>query len=453
MSFIEQEMVDNSRLQQQITNVESDVNSRGINIMFPPAPLVGAKGDYNPSTGQGTDDTAAIQAIIDYANSKGIRKVFAPGAKYLISGSIIQNGCTIVGNTVSIYNANKVGTAFYAKTNDFTAIKQGSVNANDIEYGISDVFVINAKVAFEINYAINSIFERLFVQNSDIGFKLGDITSVGSMFCEFNNLYTLNTRIGVIIQSKDYFNNNRFNNGFIYGSEKSFHLEVVGGYGAVNNVFNSVEFRSPNGRGIILINTINTAFNHVYFECGGNAIRSIGYSSIIINDCIFGLFKANNANHDTSFVFAEGGLRLKLNGGTIFLTSENDNTTFYDCVNPDTYLNIYVTNNIATLGRAENFKRFKSQTNEIAYKTEKQAITTPTLSLSPNTSGVLNFTFPTPFSKAPDFYSVVMRGSEGMESNIQWVLVTITATGGQISVRNNSSGARYINFRVCAEVT
>lgn len=443
---------EHNKVVEKILASEKAANERGINIMFPPPPLVGAKGDYDPTTGMGTDDTTAIQAIIDYANNNGIRKVFAPGRKYLISNSLILNGCTLIGNTVNIYNTNKVGTVFYTKTNNFIAIKQGSTSVNDIEFNLSDIFVVGAQIGFEINYAINSKFERLFAQDCDTGYKFGDITSVGSMFCEFNNLYTVNTRIGAIIQTKEHFNNNRFNNGFIYGTEKAFHLEVIGGFGAVNNVFNNVEFRSPLGRGIVLKNVKNTIFNNPYFECGGNAIRTLDFCDIYLKEPIFALFRAVNTNSDKSLIFAEGGFRMNVNGGTIFLSSENNNTSLYDAIDSSTLLNITKTAPIKQEGTATNFVEFKGRIKEIGYKQEKQAVTTATLTVEPNTTQTVDFTFPTPFSKSPDYYSVVMRGSSGQESNVQFLLVTITATGGQISVRNNSSGVRSLAFRVSAEL-
>lgn len=340
---------------------ENNVNGKSINVKYPPTPLIGAKGDGV------TDDTTAIQNIIDYANNDS-RRVFVPKGKYLISSPIVLNGCTLEGTKANIFNVESEGSCFVAQSKDFIAIKQGSVGSKDIQFGLSDIYVKNALTGFELNYVINSKFERLYAKDCDTGYKLGDTTSVGSMFCEFNNLYSSGTRIGAIVQSKDYFNNNRFNNGYIYGTEKAFHLEVSGGYGAVNNVFNNVELRSPSGRGIILKSALNTTFNSVYFENGGNAIRALNFCTVNLNESVFGLYKANNTNLDTSFVFAEGGFRLKLDGGVVFLTSENDNKYFYDATNSDTHLNVYVTNNIFLNGTATGFARFKQAVNKVVYE-------------------------------------------------------------------------------------
>src|SRR5690606_40913441 len=126
-----------------------------------------------------------------------------------------------------------------------------------IQFSVNNIKVMNAKVGFEFNYVINSQFNNLYAEDCDTGFKLGSPTAVGSMFCEFNNFWTTRCRIGIMSQSKEYFNNNVFNNGYIQGDEKAMHLEVMGGYGGVNNGFNNVEFKSDLGRGVRLRNKQN----------------------------------------------------------------------------------------------------------------------------------------------------------------------------------------------------
>lgn len=398
-------------------------------------------------------DWAAIQSAIDYANSSGIRKVFIPSGSYLIDKSIVGNGCTIIGDVSNIFSGN-VGTRILAKTDDFIAIKQGSVASKDIQFNIKDIYVEGSQIGFEIVYAINSVFERLYVKNSDIGYKLGDLSAVGSMFCEFNNLYTSGTRIGAIVRSKDYFNNNRFNNGFIYGTEKAFHLEVQGGYGAINNVFNNVEFRSPLGRGIVMRSAVNTTFNNPYFECGASAIYFENFCPTVINDPIFGLFKANNDFGDNSFIYAAGGASLTLDGGIIFLTSENANKLFYDATDPMTHLNINVKRTIRTEGSATGFKLFGRAVNEMAYKKEEQIITTPTVTVPAGGFVDVEFVYPTPFSKTPDVCIPTLRGS-GFQGNTLYhaILSESRADGGSIRIYNGSTSTdRQIYFSIYAKI-
>ena len=161
-----------------------------------------------------------------------------------------MNGCSLVGCAGNIYS--KRGSVLKCDTKTFTAVKQGEMSSDKIMFNIKDILVENADIGFEINYAINSKFERLYASGCNIGFKLGDKSAVGSMFCEFNNLYTDKCKVGIESHSMEYFNNNRFNNGFIQGEDYAMKLQVDGGFGAVGNVFNNVEFRSAAGRGIIL---------------------------------------------------------------------------------------------------------------------------------------------------------------------------------------------------------
>lgn len=315
-----------------------------------------------------TDDTEAIQLAINEANIRN-RKVYVPAGTYLISSSITLNGCTLIGETSNIFN--QAGTVIVCATKTFTAIKQGSVSSADIMFNLSDILVQNALIGYEINYAINSKFERLYADGCDIAYKFGDSSSVGSMFCEFNNLYTKDCRVGIESNSNEYFNNNRFNNGFIQGSDYAMKLAVIGGYGAVGNVFNNVEFKSANGRGIILTSVVNAVFNSCYFECGGNAIRTTNYCTYTLNNCTYGLFKANNTNGDVNVVYSEGGVAFSIDNGVIFLTSEYENKYFYGTANNDTYANITLTKSIYKNGSASGFNFFAASIKEIQYKQEE----------------------------------------------------------------------------------
>ena len=313
-------------------------------------------------------DWASIQSAIDYANNEEIGIVFIPASFYVTNKPITLNGCTVIGVPSNIFSEK--GTVISAETKDFTAVAQGSLSSQDNMFNIKNILVKNADIAFEINYAINSIFEQLYAVDCNTGFKLGDTTSVGSMFCIFNNLYTRRCNIGVYSHSSQYFNNNVFNNGFIQGDEKAFHLEVSGGSGAINNVFNNVEFRSKQGRGLVLRSVENLTLNNPYFECGANAVRMLNYCSFTINEGVYAMFESDNSFNDNSFIFAEGGANLKFNGGLMFLSSENDNTFFYNATNPATHGNIYLMRNLRSYGSAENFIRFQEPINRIGYQME-----------------------------------------------------------------------------------
>ena len=274
-----------------------------------------------------TDDTLAIQNALDYAKDNG-GELFLPEATYLISSTLYLNGVTLRGNVGNVFSSG-MGTIIKCATKDFKAVAQGSTSAKDIQFNMSNIIIEDALVGLELNYVINSKYENIYVKNSDIAYKLGDKSSVGSMFNEFNNLYTSGCRVGIESESNEFFNNNVFNNGFIQGTDYAAKISVTGGYGAVNNTFNNVEFKSPMGRGIILNRAMNTTLNRCYTEVGGHAVVVGIASSVVINDPVFGLYKPDNTNGDKSIIhFEEGASFSTLNGGRIFLTPEYDGASY-----------------------------------------------------------------------------------------------------------------------------
>ena len=316
-----------------------------------------------------SDDTVALQNAIDHANTKS-RMLYIPKGKYLISEPLVLNGCSVYGAKGNVYEKDdEQGVIIVCATKDFTAIKQGSLKRPDIQFTLSDIMVENALIGFEINYVINSVFTNLYVRLSDTGFKLGDSTAVGSMFNHFNNFYTVDCRVGIESHSRGYFNNNTFNNGFIAGDEYAIKINVDDGYGAVNNTFNNVEIKSTLGRGVILESNSNTNFNNCYFEVGGNAVRTLDYCSFNLVDCVYGVFKAENTNGDTSVIFSETGVHMKVDGGVIFLNEGNTDGLFYDATLETTHQNIYQLKEIrkSQTSSAPGFKMYAHEINSNVY--------------------------------------------------------------------------------------
>lgn len=311
------------------------------------------------------DDTTAIQSALDYAKDNG-GELFLPEATYLISSTLYLNGVTLRGNVSNIFVSGK-GTIIKCATKDFKAVAQGSTSVRDIQFNISNIIIEDALVGLELNYVINSKYENIYVKNSDIAYKLGDKNSVGSMFNEFNNLYTRGCRIGIESDSKDFFNNNVFNNGYIQGTDYAAKISVTGGYGAVNNTFNNVELRSPLGRGLILHRSPNTILNNCYLEVGGNAVRVGINSSVVLKDCVYGMFESENTNGDEDLVFFEENASFSdIDGGRIFLNPQYEGKYFLGATSKDQYWKVNVIKNPVLSGTntAPNFNRFRGEINK-----------------------------------------------------------------------------------------
>ena len=388
------------------------------------------------------DDTEKIQAAIDYANAHG-RAVYVPNGEYFISAPVVLNGCSMYGEPGNVYGIR--GTVFECASKDFTAIRQGSTATGDIMFNISDIIVNGAETAFEIVYAINSKFERLYAVGCGTGFKIGSPDAVGCMFCEFNNLYTADCGVGVHVESREYMNNNRFNNGFLQGNQNAMKISVSGGYGAVGNVFNNVEFKSTNGRGIQMESCINTVFNSCYFECGGYAIHMKNYCSIALNNGTFGQFKQANANGDKATIRTEGGGALTIDGGVVFLTDEYIDHKFMSANIADVYQNVVVHKNIVKNGTADGFRFFDRATAN-----HEQIVTTGTVTIPADGNATVDFTYEIPFYNVPRVMCVTMRGAEGAERGLSFLLSSRLPEGGTISISNTSTGQRSVSFSIYA---
>ena len=311
---------------------------------------------------------------------------------------------------------------------------------------------IDAAIGFEIVYAINSKFERLYAVGCETGFKLGDTTAVGSMFCEFNNLYTDGCTIGVDSHSSQYFNNNRFNNGFISGDQYAMKLNVTGGYGAVGNAFNNVEFKSESGRGIQLTSCQNTAFNSCYMECGGNVIRMTNYCSIALNGCTFGMYKTDNTFGDRNMVYSEGGAAMVIDNGLIFMTENYADVFFFGTANDAVYQNITVIKEIRKNGAASGFAFFAKAVKELASKAEEQVVLSGTVNVGAGETISVPFTYATPFSKIPDVTVATLRGAAGVEKGLHYCFTERLATGCKLSLTNEGTATRSVSFSVYAKV-
>src|SRR5699024_3445629 len=169
----------------------------------------------------------------------------------------------------------------------------------------------------------------------------------------------------------EFFNNNVFNNGFIQGTDYAAKISVTGGYGAVNNTFNNVEFKSPMGRGIILHRAVNTVLNHCYKETGGHSIVVGTISSVIVNDPIFGMFKKDNTNGDKSIIHIEEGASFStLNGGRIFLTPEYDGASYVTAHASVPSEKINVTRDVRITGSSPsvNFTQYPQKVDSVINK-------------------------------------------------------------------------------------
>lgn len=76
-----------SELGDNLEYTSAKLDGLGINVLRPPRGLTALKNDYDYITQTGTDNTEALQSLIDYASTLGLELIFPPG-KYLIIGDV-----------------------------------------------------------------------------------------------------------------------------------------------------------------------------------------------------------------------------------------------------------------------------------------------------------------------------------------------------------------------------
>lgn len=320
-----------STIGQRFDEITKSIDSRGINVKS-----FGAKGDGV------TDDTLAIKRAIS-ESELSFKKVFFPTGVYKISSTLYINSTSLEGIAKSSFGTN-IGknstTKILCSTNDFIAIQQNSTHGDNIVFSIKGFEIDNADVCVKTTYTVNCEFSDLTFKNSRVGFEFGDINIIGGLFNTFNNIFTNNiTDYGLIIKGKTWVNNNVFNNCYFNGKKAGAIVDCNGGYGAINNVFNSVEFASDyedgstlvGGRGILLSRALNTIFNNCYFETHSACAYVDLASSATFNDCVFGTFVNSNINNDDALIIGTSTAKqITINGGSLFLSniSTQQNTTF-----------------------------------------------------------------------------------------------------------------------------
>lgn len=137
---------------------QSDLNGRGINVKYPPAPYVAAKGDWNGTTG--TNDTTAIQNII---NAYG--KIYIPDGTYLVTNLTVPSNKAITGQ--SMYNTilYSVTSGYILSTIDkayMLNINNLSLKSNNTSSGIHVVCSSNTGLT-EFDIAVN--IENVYMKN------------------------------------------------------------------------------------------------------------------------------------------------------------------------------------------------------------------------------------------------------------------------------------------------
>lgn len=213
------------------TNLTSEVvknnnwkDTSFINIKYPPSPLIGAKGDGI------TDDTASIQAIINYSCSNGYKKIVVPNGTYKITSTLRTPQSF---NQPIISGENPKTTIF-----NYSTIASGTPC---IKFKGGSGQLANAYIE-NIQFIGN---------NASTGIEFADVCGMKALNCKFSA-----NKIGLLLKNESA---NAFTE-FVTGDNCDFHSEC----------FVALEYRrelgndSFHGSGLVNNCTINQSLTEVF---------------------------------------------------------------------------------------------------------------------------------------------------------------------------------------------
>ncbi|HGP0980353.1 TPA: phage tailspike protein [Klebsiella aerogenes] len=183
--------------------------------------LFGAKGDYNPTTDTGTDDTAAFRQAIAVAVTLGRRKVVVPaGFNYLITNNLNLGGVGYIGSDgVALVGENWVNTNLYFRAPDNNTACIEILGGSGIHTGryISGL----------------TIQPTIGTRYTGVGYRIAGGCFIKNGLCLIRqfavNLHLLNNRQAGVFTEQNVFRDMRIHRGLVNilmetnGGDNSFH--------------------------------------------------------------------------------------------------------------------------------------------------------------------------------------------------------------------------------------
>lgn len=310
------------------------------------------------ATGSGTtDDWAAFnQACID-ARATG-KAIYVPKGTYYLAQTLDISGVEIYGDYRG-YLGSGNGTVIKGPGTG-VVLKQVSLTGVSLQMKIRGMRIIQCTTGIQLRYTVHSVIEDVCVKDA-VGDAIifGDNTVFGPLFNQMIRVVanSVNGR-GIVIGGKEWCNHNIFHNCDFKGKDApGIEMNSVGGYGALNNIFDACEIHGTDQGAKLSTLNANTQFRSCFFESTGPSLWLLGASNVSLKDNVYGTLTNNNPNGKPHFIHHEAGTaRIRVDGGwlTSGVTSEFENLRFIGSDLPGAmYLNyicIPATNNIQASG-------------------------------------------------------------------------------------------------------
>ena len=269
------------------------------------------------ATGDGTtDDWAAFnQACID-ARATG-KSIYVPKGTYLLGQTLDVSGVEIYGDYRG-YLGSGNGTVIKGPGSG-TVFKQMSLTGVSLQMKLRGMRIINCTTGIELRYTVYSVIEDICVKDAlGDGIIFGDNTVFGPLFNQMIRVVSnsLNGR-GIVIGGKDWCNHNIFYNCDFKGKNApGVEMNSVGGYGALNNIFDACEIHGTDQGAKLSTLNANTQFKSCFFESTGPSLWLSGSSGVSLKDNVYGTLTNTNPTGKPHFIHHEAGTaRIRIDGG------------------------------------------------------------------------------------------------------------------------------------------
>ncbi|EPZ5943607.1 phage tailspike protein [Serratia sp. IR-2025] len=236
----------------QGATVQSFINTALSKMLYVTPQQFGAKGDYNPVTGTGTDDTLAFRSAISAAISSGYMAVYVPaGFKYLVTDELNLGGAGYRGNIgVSLIGGGVDNTIIYflppASDTPLISAKGGSGTNTGRSVSNMTLFSVGESrrgIGIEVEGACFFYVDNVNIRFMNYGVRLHN--NLSGQFTEFNRFSRMridrnNINIYYLITSgNNSFHGNTFNEIQSQILDGGYSIRVVSNSGGRAHLYNT----------------------------------------------------------------------------------------------------------------------------------------------------------------------------------------------------------------------
>lgn len=249
----------------QLAESNTYFHNNSINIKMPFHGLTPAKGDYIDSVTLGTDDTTAIQTIIDYANTNNL-SVYIPRGNYRVDGGLIlRKGTVIYSDRATLFYNNSTGACINSvgnSVNDYISPRVKGLIVKSVPYNQTGIGIYLESTVF-------AVFEDCDFFGFEYGIKHSvDVTNKWAYLNTFTRCRVTDNNYGIKLDAQS--NGVNVDKCYIFGNKLcGVHLVRAISSRITNGEIEANGNNVPGGHGIVVEGGASNLISGNYMELNG----------------------------------------------------------------------------------------------------------------------------------------------------------------------------------------